>query len=749
MAEFDRSAFIGKFKEEAHEYLQRLNEGVIALEGDPGNRALIDRMLRDAHTLKGSSRMVGLLEISDIAHGLEDLMVGLRDGRARYTPDLTDGFFDALDAVLFLTEHAGEDASGSIEVPALLDRLHTMTATAEGSAGESATEGGAGESAAEGGDSARAATRALVDDTQLHGREQSTVRVKTEHVDRLLNLVSEVVIAEIKADERERELRGIATLAGDAHRVWARLRAGIAGLEPAAASALAAQVEAVDSVLAEGRSRLSRLGAAYAEDSTRTSTVVQDLQEHAMALRMLPVSTVTAALPRAVRDLARQAGKDVEFVIEGGDTELDRKVLEEINDPLVHIVRNAIDHGIETPDVRSAAGKPERGTVCLAARQEGDRIIIDVSDDGAGIDPDHIRAAAVRRGYATPAEAAALSDRQAMYLIFEPGFTTSTIITELSGRGVGMDVVREFVVEKLRGALDVESKPGEGTTFRLTIPLTLALIRALLVRVDGQTFAVPTVSITETLRVDPTDVMHTEGHEVIRRDRRTIPLVAMSDVLGFPPAEASPHRLPVVVVGLSGQRMGFVVETLLGEQRIVIKTLSDQLGRAEMVAGVTVIGAGEVVPILDVSALMARARELSGFRTRRQQPPVPQPAKQRRVLICEDSFTTRELERSIFEAAGYVVDTAPDGAQGLAKLKDGLSVDAVVTDVQMPAMTGFELARAIKTDAALRSIPVVIVTSLERAEEKAEGITAGADAYITKSVFNQDTLLDTVERLIG
>jgi two-component system chemotaxis sensor kinase CheA len=287
MAEFDRSAFIGKFKEEAHEYLQRLNEGVIALEGDPGNRALIDRMLRDAHTLKGSSRMVGLLEISDIAHGLEDLMVGLRDGRARYTPDLTDGFFDALDAVLFLTEHAGEDASGSIEVPALLDRLHTMTATAEGSAGESATEGGAGESAAEGGDSARAATRALVDDTQLHGREQSTVRVKTEHVDRLLNLVSEVVIAEITADERERERRGIATLAGDANRVWARLRAGIAGLEPAAASALAAQVEAVDSVLAEGRSRLSRLGAAYAEDSTRTSTVVQDLQEHAMALRML------------------------------------------------------------------------------------------------------------------------------------------------------------------------------------------------------------------------------------------------------------------------------------------------------------------------------------------------------------------------------------------------------------------------------------------------------------------------------
>jgi len=745
MAEFDRSAFIGKFKEEAAEYLQRLNEGVIALEGDSDNRPLIDRMLRDAHTLKGSSRMVGLLEISDIAHRLEDIMVGLRDGQRPYTPELTDGFFDALDAILYLTDHAGDDASATLDVPALLARLESLNA---GAAAETAGTPGPRVPPR---DAAAPAPTALAgdEDGALHARESSTVRVKTEHVDRLLNLVSEVVIGDIKADERGRELRAVAGLAGETNRLWARLRASVASLDPGAAESLALHIESLDSALAEQRSRLRRLTAASAEDSSRSSTVAQDLQEQAMALRMLPVATVTAALPRAVRDLARQAGKDVELVIEGGDTELDRKVLEEINDPLIHIVRNAIDHGIETPEQRCVAGKLERGRVCIAARQEGDRIIIEVSDDGAGIDPVRIREVAERRGYVTSAEAAALSDRQAMYLIFEPGFTTSSIITELSGRGVGMDVVREFVVEKLRGALDVESTPGEGSTFSLTIPLTLALIRALLVRVDGQTFAVPTVSITETLRIDPAEVLQTEGHDVIRRERRTIPLVSACDVLGFEAAGTTPRRLPVIVVGLSGQRMGFVVDAMLGEQRIVIKTLADQLGRAEMVAGVTVLGAGEVVPILDVSALMARGREISGFRSRRPQPAEQQPARRRRILICEDSFTTRELERSIFEAAGYTVETAPDGAQGLAKLKEGLRVDAVVTDVQMPAMTGFELARAIKADSALRGIPVVIVTSLERAEEKAEGIDSGADAYITKSVFNQDTLLDTVERLIG
>lgn len=314
-----------------------------------------------------------------------------------------------------------------------------------------------------------------------------------------------------------------------------------------------------------------------------------------------------------------------------------------------------------------------------------------------------------------------------------------------------MDVVREFVVERLKGALDVESELGKGSTFRLTIPLTLAIIRALLLRVGGQTFALPTSSIEETARVERSSVIKVEGHEVIRRQRRTVPLVHLRDILGVDsaPDDGAP-KIPIATLGFSGHRIGIIVDEFVGEQQIVIKTLGSHLKRVDNVAGVTILGAGEVVPILNVPDLMANGRQLTGVRMRRQGQ-VKEEAESKgpsRVLICEDSFTTRELERSIFEAAGYEVETATDGAQGLTKLREGLNPDAVVTDVQMPNMTGFELTRAIKADDALKNIPVIIVTSLERDEEKAEGISAGADAYITKSVFNQDTLLDTVERLI-
>lgn len=469
-----------------------------------------------------------------------------------------------------------------------------------------------------------------------------------------------------------------------------------------------------------------------------------------MELRMLPVSTVFNTFPRAMRDLARQYKKDVELFIEGGDTELDKKVLEEINDPLVHIMRNAVDHGIEPAAERVAAGKPAKGTIKLSARQEGDHIVIEVSDDGAGIDPARVKAAAIRKGYLTESEAKSMSDREARYLIFEKGFSTAAIITEISGRGVGMDVVREFVVERLKGSLDVDSELGQGTRFRLTIPLTLAIIRALLLRVSGQTFALPTASVEETARVEPSEIIKVEGHEVIRRQRRTIPLVPLRDVLGLDAIEndAEGGKIPVATLAFSGHRLGLIVDAFVGEQQIVIKTLGTHLKRVDNVAGVTILGAGEVVPILNVPDLMTSGRQLTGARMRRTGQVKEKQAGPSKILICEDSFTTRELERSIFEAAGYDVETATDGAMGLARLREGLNPDAVVTDVQMPNMTGFELTKAIKSDETLAHIPVIIVTSLERDEEKAEGINAGADAYITKSVFNQDTLLETVERLI-
>lgn len=779
MVEFDRSAFIQKFQEEATEYLQRLNEGVITLEGDPKNRELIEQMLRDAHTLKGSSRMVGLLDISDVAHRLEDIMVKIRDGEMEFDPSMSDAFFEALDAIVFLKDNAGTDVSGQLDVPGLLERLSAVAAG--GAAGGGTKEQAAAEPAAPSAEPAPPAAPAVPEpeaeaaplqeasaaekqepgpkeqpggpqphaEEKLQTRTQQTVRIRTEQVDRLLNLVSEVVIAQIKAEQHARDLRIAQSLATDVYQTWRRVRASLSLEADAAFAGVDDDLRMIDELVNDLRQRMTQMLKEYSDDVSRASTVVADLQEHSMAIRMLPVSTVFNAFPRAVRDLARQFKKDVELVMEGGDTELDKKVLEEINDPLIHIMRNAVDHGIEPVERRRELGKPEKGTIKLAARQEGDHIVIEISDDGAGIDPAAVKAAAIRKGYLTESEAKSMSDREATYLIFEAGFSTSPIITEISGRGVGMDVVREFIVDKLKGSLDVESEPGRGTTFRLTIPLTLAIIRALLVRVSGQVFAIPTSSIEETLRIDPAEVIKVEGREVIRRQRRTIPLVHLRDVLGLEASEDSEAgKLPVVTIGFSGHRMGFLVDAFVGEQQIVIKTLGSHLKHVDNVAGVTILGAGEVVPILNVPDLMANARRMTGRAGGRTAVKREKDQGPRRVLICEDSFTTRELERSIFEAAGYVVETATDGAAGLAKLREGLKVDAVVTDVQMPNMTGFELTRAIKSDEALKEIPVIIVTSLEREEEKAEGIEAGADAYITKSVFNQDTLLDTVERLI-
>ena len=764
MVEFDRSAFIATFREEAAEHLQRLNEGVIALETDPHDRDLVEQMLRDAHTLKGSGRMVGLIEVSDVAHRLEDVMVLIRDGRLGFSADMSDVFFEALDTIVHLADRAGEPAGPDVDSTGVCGRLAALTtgggrgaeaASAPGShagigtaeaptaddAGLDALEYDAGLSALE------AASEATRDEETLKVAEMTTFRVRTGQVDTLLNTVSEAVIAQIKQEERAGRLKALAARTRASSHAWAAVRDQVERLvtmEAEASSSLASALAAFEQQFVSQGSELVELAKGHGDDLARSSTVIGELQERAMELRMLPVSTIFAAYPRAVRDLARDAGKQIELVMEGGHTRLDKKVLEEIADPLVHLMRNAVDHGIEPPEVRLAAGKPAQGTVRLAARQEGDHIIIEVADDGAGIDPDRIRATAVRRGYLLEAEARAMPDDQARYLVFESGFTTSPIITEISGRGVGLDVVRRFIVERLKGSLDVESVIGGGTTFRVRIPLTLAIIRALLLRASGRTFALPTASVEETLSVASGEVECLEGREVIRGKRGVVPLVHLADVLGLDVPDR-PERLHIAIVGQSSVSIGFVVDAFDGEQQVVLKTLGSHLRYVDNIAGATILGAGDIVPILDVPRLVANARSKASSHVRLS---ATDSARRRRVLICEDSFTTRELERSIFEAAGYEVEVATDGAAGLGRLQCGADVDAVVTDVQMPNMDGFELSRAIKADERLQRLPVVIVTSLEREEEKLAGIEAGADAYITKSVFNQDTLLETVERLI-
>jgi len=470
-----------------------------------------------------------------------------------------------------------------------------------------------------------------------------------------------------------------------------------------------------------------------------------------MKVRMLPVSTVFDVFPRLVRDLAREKGKEVELQIEGAETELDRRVLEEIKDPLIHLLRNGVDHGIEAPQKRVKAGKPRQGTITLKAFQKGNNIVIEVTDDGAGINVKKVKKAALKAGLIGPDDMETMSDDEAMQLIFASGLSTSAVVTGTSGRGVGMDVVRKNV-EGLQGHVDVDSTLGQGTQMTLTLPLTLATTQELLVQVEEQTYGIPISAVERIQRINPQDISTVEGKEAILVDNEPISLVRLSDVLELAPQEDKvlhAEKIPLIILGAGRRRIAFLVDGVVGQQESVVKGLGKQLSRVRNVAGVTILGTGQVIMTLNPIDLIKSARGVEGRTaiaariTQAQVEKVERPT----ILVVDDSLTTLTLEKNILETSGYEVKVATDGVEALSILQsDGC--DLVVADILMPRMDGFELTTTVREDPKLKEIPIVLVTSLESREDKERGIEIGADAYIVKSTFDQETLLQTVEQLI-
>jgi two-component system chemotaxis sensor kinase CheA len=429
-------------------------------------------------------------------------------------------------------------------------------------------------------------------------------------------------------------------------------------------------------------------------------------------------------------------------------------VLEEIKDPLIHLLRNSVDHGIEPPDQRVAVGKPARGTITLSACQKGNSIVIEVSDDGAGIDVAKVKKSAVKAGLITAEEAHAMNDDEAMRLIFLPGLSTSETITDISGRGVGMDVVRKNV-EALQGQVDVDSVLGWGTKVTLTLPLTLATTLELLVQVGGHTYGLPISAVERILRINVSDIASMEGKEAIAVGGEPISLVHLADVLELDSEKAqaqevkADQKIPVVIVSSAKKRVAFVVDAVVGQQESVVKGLGKQLARVRNVAGATILGTGQVIMTLNPTDLVTSARAVEGRASKLLQAPPTKVEEQRKptILVVDDSLTTRTLEKNILETAGYEVKVANDGAEALSILQAG-DCDLVVSDVLMPRMTGLELTEAIKGNPRTKDIPVVLVTSLESREDRERGVEVGADAYIVKSSFDQANLLQTIEQLL-
>jgi len=483
--------------------------------------------------------------------------------------------------------------------------------------------------------------------------------------------------------------------------------------------------------------------------------MVDELLEEVKNTSLLPFASLFAILPRMVRDIAREQRKDIDIEISGNDIEIDKRILESIKDPIIHLIRNAVDHGIEPQEIRKQAGKQPWGTIRIAVTQpEGHHVEMTIEDDGAGIQVYALKNLAVKNGIISSESAAALTDEEAIGLIFQSGISTSPIITEISGRGLGMAIVKE-IIENLGGMIRIINTPGRGAAFHITLPVTLATFRGILVSSSGHFFILPNSHVEHIFKVKPGDIKTAENKTIVSLNGSAVSFVRLADLLDLAVISSGGDRkvrkkadpIPVVVLRNSDLRIAVGVDAIINEQEVLVKNLGKQLRRIPGVSGATILATGKIVPVLNVKNLIQKTSKMGRFGIADETLMDGKSAQTRSVLVVEDSFTSRTLLKNILEASGYSVQTAIDGEDAFAHLKSD-TFDAVVSDVQMPKMDGFKLTQKIRRDKDLAHLPVVLVTSLDSIADKEKGIDVGANAYIVKSSFDQSNLLEVLERLI-
>ena len=477
--------------------------------------------------------------------------------------------------------------------------------------------------------------------------------------------------------------------------------------------------------------------------------MVDELLDGMKRVLMLPVSSLLSSFPKMVRDVARIRSKEVELSISGENIEIDKRVIENLKDPLIHLLRNSVDHGIETPAVRQALGKPIRGLVRIAVDQlENNKIQICVSDDGGGIDVQRLRDVAVREGVRTQLQIDSADDSEALRLAFASGISTSRVVSQVSGRGLGLAIVEEKV-EHLGGSVTIETQVGRGTTFRIIVPATLATARGVLAQVSDWPFVMPVAGVDRVVRLHKQDVRMVEDRETVQLEGHTLPLVYLHDVLDLPlkPQRNASDYVQVIVAGTGDDRVAFVVDRIIDEQEVLVKTMGPQLVRVRNIAGGTIIGTGKVVPIINISDLLQSCRSGSSGRSRAVAAAPSNGDSRKSVLVVEDSITSRMLLKNLLEAAGYYVRPSVDGLDALTALGEE-DFDLVISDIEMPRMDGFELTSKIRGDSRLARLPVMLVTAMESQADKERGVDVGANAYVAKSSFTQGTLLETARTLL-
>ncbi|MFP6042868.1 chemotaxis histidine kinase/response regulator CheAY2 [Helicobacter pylori] len=797
----DLQEIMEDFLIEAFEMNEQLDQDLVELEHNPEDLDLLNRIFRVAHTIKGSSSFLNLNILTHLTHNMEDVLNRARKGEIKITPDIMDVVLRSIDlmkTLLVTIRDTGSDTNNGKEneIEEAVKQLQAITSQNLEGAKERTKEATQKENKEENKEEAKeenkenkakaptaentSSDNPLADEPDLDYANMSTEEVEAE-IERLLNKRQEA--DKERRAQKKQEAKQEVTPTKEPHKTETpkapktetKAKAKADTEENKAPSIGVEQTVRVDvrrldhlmnliGELVLGKNRLIRIysdveerydGEKFLEELNQVvssiSAVTTDLQLAVMKTRMQPVGKVFNKFPRMVRDLSRELGKSIELIIEGEETELDKSIVEEIGDPLIHIIRNSCDHGIEPLEERRRLNKPETGKVQLSAYNEGNHIVIKISDDGKGLDPVMLKEKAIEKGVISERDAEGMSDREAFNLIFKPGFSTAKVVSNVSGRGVGMDVVKTNI-EKLNGIIEIDSEVGVGTTQKLKIPLTLAIIQALLVGVQEEYYAIPLSSVLETVRISQDEIYTVDGKSVLRLRDEVLSLVRLSDIFKVDAILESNSDVYVVIIGLADQKIGVIVDYLIGQEEVVIKSLGYYLKNTRGIAGATVRGDGKITLIVDVGAMMDMAKSIKVNITTLMNESENTKSKNSPsdyiVLAIDDSSTDRAIIRKCLKPLGITLLEATNGLEGLEMLKNGDKIpDAILVDIEMPKMDGYTFASEVRKYNKFKNLPLIAVTSRVTKTDRMRGVESGMTEYITKP-YSGEYLTTVVKRSI-
>ncbi|MGL2407945.1 chemotaxis histidine kinase/response regulator CheAY2 [Helicobacter pylori] len=789
----DLQEIMEDFLIEAFEMNEQLDQDLVELEHNPEDLDLLNRIFRVAHTIKGSSSFLNLNILTHLTHNMEDVLNRARKGEIKITPDIMDVVLRSIDlmkTLLVTIRDTGSDTNNGKEneIEEAVKQLQAITSQNLEGAKERTKEAPQEENKEKNKENKAKAPTAentssdnpLADEPDLDYANMSAEEVEAE-IERLLNKRQEAD-KERRAQKKQEAKQEVTptketpkTETPKAPKTETKAKAKADTEENKAPSIGVEQTVRVDvrrldhlmnliGELVLGKNRLIRIysdveerydGEKFLEELNQVvssiSAVTTDLQLAVMKTRMQPVGKVFNKFPRMVRDLSRELGKSIELIIEGEETELDKSIVEEIGDPLIHIIRNSCDHGIEPLEERRRLNKPETGKVQLSAYNEGNHIVIKISDDGKGLDPVMLKEKAIEKGVISERDAEGMSDREAFNLIFKPGFSTAKVVSNVSGRGVGMDVVKTNI-EKLNGIIEIDSEVGVGTTQKLKIPLTLAIIQALLVGVQEEYYAIPLSSVLETVRISQDEIYTVDGKSVLRLRDEVLSLVRLSDIFKVDAILESNSDVYVVIIGLADQKIGVIVDYLIGQEEVVIKSLGYYLKNTRGIAGATVRGDGKITLIVDVGAMMDMAKSIKVNITNLMNESENTKSKNSPsdyiVLAIDDSSTDRAIIRKCLKPLGITLLEATNGLEGLEMLKNGDKIpDAILVDIEMPKMDGYTFASEVRKYNKFKNLPLIAVTSRVTKTDRMRGVESGMTEYITKP-YSGEYLTTVVKRSI-